>query len=47
MIINYYDRSFGYDDFEKIKNVMPWIVELVFDENGSCTKINRYDIKNR
>ncbi len=30
-IINYYDKSFGYADFEKIRNVMPWIVAFEFD----------------
>lgn len=30
-IINYYDKSFGYDDFEKIKALMPWIVRFKFD----------------
>lgn len=30
-IINYYDKSFGYDDFEKIKGLMPWIVRFKFD----------------
>lgn len=42
-VINYFDRSFGYDDFEKIKNVMPWIVEFIFDEDGKCIGINRYN----
>jgi len=32
-IINYYDLNFGYDDFEKIRNVMPWIVKFIFDDN--------------
>lgn len=27
-IINYYDKSFGYEDFERIRTVMPWIVEF-------------------
>lgn len=35
-IINYYDNSFGYSDFDKIRNVMPWIVKFVFDENANC-----------
>ena len=30
-IINYYDKSYGYADFEKIRNVMPWIVAFEFD----------------
>lgn len=27
-IINYYDNTFGYEDFEKIKTLMPWIVKF-------------------
>ena len=44
-IINYYDRSFGYEEFEKIRGVMPWIVEFVFDENRACIGINKYTLK--
>ena len=44
-IINYYDRSFGYDDFEKIRFVMPWIVEFVFDNDKKCIEINKYNLK--
>lgn len=29
-IINYYDNSFGYLNFEKIKSLMPWIVKFTF-----------------
>ena len=43
-IINYYDHFFGYNDFEKIKNVMPWIVEFVFDENADCIMIKKHDV---
>jgi 2,3-bisphosphoglycerate-dependent phosphoglycerate mutase len=43
-IINYYDHSFGYNDFEKIKNVMPWIVEFVFDEKTKCIMIKEHDL---
>lgn len=32
-IINYYDKSYGYDDFIKIKGIMPWIVKFTFDES--------------
>lgn len=32
-IINYYDEAFGYDEFNKIKAVMPWIVKFTFEEN--------------
>ena len=30
-ILNYYDNSFGLDDFLRIVNRMPYIVELTFD----------------
>lgn len=37
-IINYYDKSFGYEDFERIRTVMPWIVEFTF-QNDKCISI--------
>lgn len=37
-IINYYDNSFGYADFEKIRDVMPWIVAFEFD-GEKCVSI--------
>ena len=43
-IINYYNNSFGYKDFERIKNIMPWIVEMDFNENGNCTEIKEHFI---
>ncbi len=42
-IINYYDKSFGYEDFEKIRFVMPWIVEFVFDDARKCVEIKRWE----
>lgn len=30
-IVNYYDSSFGYEDFHRIQDVMPWLVEMQFD----------------
>ena len=39
-IINYYDKTFGYSDFEKIRNLMPWVVKFVF-ENNVCIKIEK------
>lgn len=30
-IINYYDDSFGYEDFYRIQDVMPWLVEMQFE----------------
>ncbi|MCD4714437.1 MAG: phosphoglycerate mutase family protein [Clostridiales bacterium] len=31
-IINKYDETFTYSEFEKIKNKMPWIVKMTFDK---------------
>lgn len=30
-IINYYDKSFNHSSFDKIKNIMPWIVCVEFE----------------
>lgn len=37
-------KSFGYDDFENIRFLMPWIVEFSFDELGNCTDIKRHSL---
>lgn len=42
-IINYYDKSFGYSEFEKIRNLMPWIVKFTF-ENCFCVEIRQYNL---
>lgn len=34
-IIHYFDPSFGYNGFQKIKNLMPWIVRFSFKDGGS------------
>lgn len=31
-IINFYNPSYGYEDFNKIKNIMPLIVKFTFDD---------------
>lgn len=43
-ILNYYDPDFGYEDFERIRRKMPWIVELDFDEDGNPAYIAQYDL---
>lgn len=43
-IINYFDNSFGYDDFARIKMKMPWIVEFVFDEGNELVEFIEHDI---
>ena len=42
-IINYYNKNFGYAEFEKIKGLMPWIVKATF-ENTVCTEIQSYNL---
>ncbi|MCM1136271.1 MAG: histidine phosphatase family protein [Clostridium sp.] len=42
-IINYFDASFGYDEYEKIKGLMPWIVQFSFAGN-QCLKIQKYNL---
>ena len=42
-IINFYDKQFGYEDFERIKGLMPWIVKFTF-ENDACTGIQSYNV---
>lgn len=42
-IINYYDESYGYDDFNEMKSLMPWIVKFTF-ENTKCVEIERVNI---
>lgn len=42
-IINYYDETFGYSDFDKIRYLMPWIVEFTF-EDKECVNIRKYNL---
>ena len=42
-IINYYDETFGYSDFDKIRYLMPWIVEFTF-EDKECINIRKYNL---
>lgn len=45
-IINFFDPSFGFAGFNEIRNLMPLIVRLTFD-NDKCTDIQRYNILGR
>ncbi len=29
-IINYYDKTFGYNEFDAIRHLMPWVVQFTF-----------------
>ena len=43
MIINYYDHSYGYDDFDRIRGLMPWVVKFSF-QGEECVKIKKYNL---
>ena len=44
-IINYYDNTYGFEDFMAMVNIMPWIVVMHFDcESGDCVYIDRVDL---
>ncbi|MCM1145253.1 MAG: histidine phosphatase family protein [Blautia sp.] len=42
-IIHYFDSSFGYNEFNQIKNLMPWIVKFSF-EKDRCLEIAKYNL---
>lgn len=42
-IIQHYDPTFGYADFEKMRKKMPWIVEFQFD-GFQCLGIFKHDL---
>ncbi len=42
-IINYYNKAFGFSDFERIKNLMPWVVKFAFDDDV-CVEIQSYNL---
>ncbi len=42
-IVNYYDNSFRHAEFEKIRGLMPWVVEFTFD-GQKCVGINQYNL---
>ena len=45
-IINYYDKSFGHAEFEKIRGLMPWVVEFSFD-GDKCIGIKKHNLFER
>lgn len=42
-VINYFDNSFGYGDFNEIKNLMPWIVQFTF-EDCQLSEIKQFNL---
>lgn len=47
-IINYYDPTYGYEDFEKIRCLMPWIVKFTFEGKKliSMESVNVFEMLN-
>lgn len=43
-IIHYYNPAFSYDDFERIRKLMPWIVRFEFDQDKNCSGIQYIDL---
>lgn len=43
-IINYYEPSYAYKEFNEIRLLMPWIVKFIFDGNR-CVKIEKINIE--
>ncbi len=43
-ILNYFDSSFGAEDFLKIVNFMPWIVKMEFDGENLVSKTDIFHI---
>ena len=42
-IINYYDNTFGYEDFMAMAFVFPWVVKMSFDDTH-CVEIEKNDL---
>ena len=42
-IVNYYDPSYGYREFEEIRQLMPWIVHFTFD-GLNCIRIEKVNV---
>ena len=42
-IINYFDKSFGYEQFNEIRGLMPWLVQFTFD-GMKCVEIHKYNL---
>lgn len=45
-IINYYDKTFGIDDFNRIKYIMPFIIKMKFDKDD-CISIEMAEVENK
>ncbi|MCL2776288.1 MAG: histidine phosphatase family protein [Oscillospiraceae bacterium] len=44
-IINYYDNTYGYNDFMEMVHILPWVVKMYFDGND-CAGMEKIDLFN-
>ena len=44
-IINYYDETYGYDDFMAMVDIMPWVVKMSFSKK-KIVAIEKIDLHN-
>ncbi|MCL1857952.1 MAG: GNAT family N-acetyltransferase [Oscillospiraceae bacterium] len=44
-IINFYDNTYGFEDFMAMVNILPWVVKAGFD-GINCVKMERIDLFN-
>ncbi|WOO34867.1 histidine phosphatase family protein [Anaerocolumna sp. AGMB13020] len=42
-ILNYYDNTYGYEDFDRMRSLMPWVVRMQF-EGTKCIDIMKINI---
>ena len=42
-VIHFYDPSFGYEDFQAIKSLMPWVVKFSF-EGDRLLRMEKIDL---
>jgi 2,3-bisphosphoglycerate-dependent phosphoglycerate mutase len=42
-IINFYDNSYGFQDFMAMVNILPWVVKIIFDCE-KCVSIEKIDV---
>ena len=42
-IINYFDSTYGFDDFMSMVNLLPWVVKMVFNDKN-CIKIEKINL---
>lgn len=47
-IINYFEPTYSFDDFQRIRNIMPWIVKMSFqgDTLIHIEKVDVFNLKN-